>query len=202
MRRSSRSCARSQYRSSSSCATSKKEELVARLGDALSNAEQPVEKRNFSKAEVLKMLDLPEMQNLLCQKRLRWVGHALRRKDGDLPKDTVMQELARKSSTWTACVLSDVEALSIGGVVASEREASDRESALAASRYIVTVVWREPSRNLGLGFSSVPPASKMQPRASAAWNVRQLCWLERAMGRAQCNYTACSRGLPRHNRNR
>ena len=44
VRRSSRSCARSQYRSSSSCATSKKEELVARLGDALSNAEQPVEK--------------------------------------------------------------------------------------------------------------------------------------------------------------
>ena len=134
VRRSSRSCARSQYRSSSSCATSKKEELVARLGDALSNAEQPVEKRNFSKAEVLKMLDLPEMQNLLRQKRLRWVGHALRRKDGDLSKDTVKQELTRKSSTWTACVLSDMEALNIGSVVASEREAN-RESALAASRY-------------------------------------------------------------------
>ena len=89
--------------------SSKKEELVARLGDALSNAEQPVEKRNFSKAEVLKMLDLPEMQNLLRQKRLRWVGHALRRKDGDLSKDTVKQELTRKSSTWTACVLSDME---------------------------------------------------------------------------------------------
>ncbi len=78
------------------------------------------------------MLDLPEMQNLLCQKRLGWVGHALRRKDGDLskPEDTVKQELARKSSTWTACVLSDMEALSIGGVVALEREAntSNRES--------------------------------------------------------------------------
>ncbi len=63
------------------------------------------------------------MQNLLRQKRLRWVGHALRRKDGDLSKDTVKQELARKSSTWTACVLSDMEALNIGGVVALEREA-------------------------------------------------------------------------------
>ena len=30
---------------------------------------------------------------------VRWVGHALRRKDGDLSKDTVKQELARKSST-------------------------------------------------------------------------------------------------------
>ncbi len=108
--------------------TGKKEELVARLCDALSNAEQPGEKKNFSKAVVLKMLDLPEMQNLLRQKRFRWVGHALRRKDGDLSKDTVKQELARKSSTWTACVLSDMEALNIGGVVALEREANNRES--------------------------------------------------------------------------
>ena len=114
--------------------TGKKEELVARLCDALSNAEQPVEKKKFSKAEVLTMLDLPEMQNLLRRKWLRWVGHALRRKDGDLSKDTVKQELTRKSSTWTACVLSDMEALNIGSVVASEREAN-RESALAASRY-------------------------------------------------------------------
>ncbi len=38
--------------------------------------------------------------------------------DCDLSKDTVKQELARKSSTWTACVLSDMEALNIGGVVA------------------------------------------------------------------------------------
>ena len=75
------------------------------------------------------MLDLPEMQNLLRQKRLRWVGHALLRKDGDMSKDTVKQELARKSSTWTACVLSDMEALNIiGGVVALERQANNRES--------------------------------------------------------------------------
>jgi hypothetical protein len=40
----------------------------------------------------------------------------------------VKQELARKSSTWTACVLSDMEALNIGGVVALEREANNRES--------------------------------------------------------------------------
>ncbi len=83
--------------------TGKKEELVARLGDALSNAEQPAEKTNFSKAEVLTMLDLPEMQNLLRQKRLRWVGHALRRKDGDLSKDTVKQELASRVRGLRAC---------------------------------------------------------------------------------------------------
>ncbi len=73
-------------------------------------------------------LGLPKMQNLLRQKRLRWVRHALRQKDGDLSKVTVKQELARKSSPWTACVLSDMEALNIGGVVALEREAKHRES--------------------------------------------------------------------------
>ena len=73
-------------------------------------------------------LTFTSQHSLLRQKRLRWVGHALRRKDGDLSKDTVKQELARKSSTWTACVLSDMEALNIGGVVALEREANNRES--------------------------------------------------------------------------
>ncbi len=72
----------------------------------LSNAGQPSEKKNFSKAEVLKMLDLPEMHSLLRQKRLRWVGHALWRKDGDLSKDTVKQELARKPS-YVDCVRAE-----------------------------------------------------------------------------------------------
>ena len=36
---------------------------------------------------------------MTCRRcKICWVGHALRRKDGDLPKDTVKQELARKSS--------------------------------------------------------------------------------------------------------
>jgi hypothetical protein len=105
VRRSSRSCALKVPELKQLCdqhdvrKTGKKEKLLARLCDALSNAEQPVEKKNFSKPEVLKMLDLPEMQNLLCQKRLGWLGHALWRKDGDLSEDTVKQELARKSST-------------------------------------------------------------------------------------------------------
>ena len=49
------------------------------------------------------MFDLPEMQNLLRQKRLRWVGHALRRKDGHLSKDTVKQELASRARGLRAC---------------------------------------------------------------------------------------------------
>ncbi len=45
------------------------------------------------------------------------------------------QELARKSSMWTACVLSDMEALNIGGVVALEREANNGESFLRKLTY-------------------------------------------------------------------
>jgi len=36
--------------------------------------------------DVLKLLRLPTMSALLRQKRLRWVGHALRRDDSDLSK--------------------------------------------------------------------------------------------------------------------
>jgi hypothetical protein len=51
--------------------TGKKEELVARLSNAEPEQPRAAEKPIFSKAEMLKMLDLPEMQSLLRQKRLR-----------------------------------------------------------------------------------------------------------------------------------
>ena len=108
------------------------------------------------------MLDLPEMQNLLRQKRLRWVGHALRRKDGDLSKDTVKQELTRKSSTWTACVLSDMEALNIGSVVASEREANRvRSQRHGTSKRLGGA---SPPESLGSGF----PVCRLQAKCNRA----------------------------------
>ena len=63
--------------------------------------------------DVLKLLGLPTMTALLSQKRLRWVGHALRRDDGDLSKTEVKSELALSSKPWTKCVLSDMESLGI-----------------------------------------------------------------------------------------
>ena len=44
--------------------------------------------------DVLKLLGLPRMTALLRQKQLQWVGHALRRDDGDLSKTEVKSELA------------------------------------------------------------------------------------------------------------
>ena len=53
------------------------------------------------------------MTALLRQKRPRWVGHALRRDDGDLSKTEMKSELALSSKPWTKCVLSDMETLKI-----------------------------------------------------------------------------------------
>ena len=47
--------------------------------------------------DVLKLLGLPTMSALLRQKRLRWVGHALRRDDSDLSKTEVKSELVLSS---------------------------------------------------------------------------------------------------------
>jgi hypothetical protein len=57
----------------------------------------------IKKQDVLKLLGLPTMTALLRQKRLRWIGHALRRTGDDLSKMEVKKELALSSSTWTKC---------------------------------------------------------------------------------------------------
>jgi hypothetical protein len=44
------------------------------------------------KTDLLKLLHLPTMHGLLRQKRMRWVGHALRRADSDLSKVEVKQQ--------------------------------------------------------------------------------------------------------------
>jgi len=77
--------------------------------------------------DVLKLLGLPTMTALLRQKRLRWVGHALRRDDGDLFKTEVKSELALSSKPWTKCVLSDMETLKIQTIKDLETKSKKRE---------------------------------------------------------------------------
>jgi hypothetical protein len=67
--------------------------------------------QRVKKGAVLKLLELPTMPALLRQKRMRWVGHALRRGNDDYSKIGVKKELALRSSTWTKCVLSDIKKL-------------------------------------------------------------------------------------------
>jgi hypothetical protein len=48
---------------------------------------------------------------LLSQKRLRWVGHALRRSDGDRSKRAVLEEFDVATSPWTALLRADCRLL-------------------------------------------------------------------------------------------
>mmetsp|Transcript_3579 Transcript_3579/g.8485 ORF Transcript_3579/g.8485 Transcript_3579/m.8485 type:complete len:218 (-) Transcript_3579:622-1275(-) len=88
---------------------------------------QQIKIARVKKIDVLKLLQLPTMPGLLRQKRLRWVGHALRRDDSDLSKVEVKKELALSSNTWTQCVLSDMKELKIKSVKDLENKSMNRE---------------------------------------------------------------------------
>ena len=72
------------------------------------------------KMDLLALLHLPTMHGLLRQKRMRWVGHALRRADSDLSKVEVKKELALSSKPWTKCLLGDMKELNIKSIKALE----------------------------------------------------------------------------------
>ena len=72
------------------------------------------------KTDLLKLLGLPTMHGLLRQKRMRWVGHALRRADSDLSKVEVKKELALSLKPWTKYLLGDVKELNIRSLKALE----------------------------------------------------------------------------------
>jgi len=80
------------------------------------------------KTDLLKLLRLPTMHGLFRQKRMRWVGHALRRADSDLSKVEVKKELALSSKPWTKCLLGDMKELNIKSVKALEDISKKREA--------------------------------------------------------------------------
>jgi hypothetical protein len=82
------------------------------------------------KTNLLKLLHLPTMHGLLRQKRMRWVGHTLRRADSDLSKVEVKKELALiklSSKPWTKCLLGDMKELNIKSIKALEDISKKRE---------------------------------------------------------------------------
>ena len=68
---------------------------------------------HIKKVDELKLPGLPTMTALLRHKRLRWVGHPLRRDDGQLSQTEVYSELALSSKPLKRCVLSDVETIKV-----------------------------------------------------------------------------------------
>ena len=75
-----------------------------------------VKKENRVKTkELLDLFKLPTIANYLTQKRMRWVGHALRRHNLDRSKTAVMETLGIQESPWTALVKKDCKKLKIRG---------------------------------------------------------------------------------------
>ena len=73
-----------------------------------------VKKENHVKTkELLDLFKLPTIANYLTQKRMRWVGHALRRHNSDRSKTAVMETLGIQESPWTALVKKDCKKLKI-----------------------------------------------------------------------------------------
>ena len=73
-----------------------------------------VKKENLVKTkELLDLFKLPTIANYLTQKRMRWVGHALRRHNSDRSKKAVMETLGIQESPWTALVKKDCKKLKI-----------------------------------------------------------------------------------------
>ena len=65
------------------------------------------EDAHCSRQELLEAFSLPSIAEILSQKRLRWIGHALRRHDNDRSKIAVQETLADATSDWTKLVRQD-----------------------------------------------------------------------------------------------
>ena len=74
---------------------------------------------------VLRLMEVPPLLALLRQKRLRWVGHALRRAPTDRSPLNVLDQLNKPESRWTQLIQSDCNAANIP-VDNLERLAADR----------------------------------------------------------------------------
>ena len=63
--------------------------------------------------EMLQTFELPTIEHYITQKRMRWVGHALRRDDSDRSKKAVIETLKIEASPWTKLVKKDCKKLKI-----------------------------------------------------------------------------------------
>eukprot|EP00959_Pyramimonas_sp_CCMP1952_P087513 1831169-Pyramimonas_sp.AAC.1 len=72
-------------------------------------------------------MGLPALEALLTQKRLRWVGHALRREEGDASKAAVLHELRHNpTGTWTKLVRGDMLTVGWRSIEALQMAVSNR----------------------------------------------------------------------------
>ena len=109
---------------------------LARLGGKLRG------KVDISHKAARDALGLPALESLLTQKRQRWVGHALRRAEGDASKAAVMYQLHHnKAGAWAKLVWADmaiigwrnIEALQVFRVYSNRARFREKTDARAMS---------------------------------------------------------------------
>jgi hypothetical protein len=84
-------------------------------------------KVNISHKAARDALGLPALESLLIQKRLRWVGHALRRAEGDASKAAVLYQLQHnKAGAWAKLVWADVTIMGWRNIKALQEAVSNR----------------------------------------------------------------------------
>ena len=68
---------------------------------------------HLNRLDALEAFKLPLIEDYISQKRMRWVGHALRRCDDDRSKIAVLETLGIAESPWTKLVRNDCSKLKI-----------------------------------------------------------------------------------------
>ena len=67
----------------------------------------------LTRDRVLRLTNVPSVSALLCQKRLRWVGHGLRRAPTNRSRLSVLEQLNKPKTRWTQLVQLDCDVANI-----------------------------------------------------------------------------------------
>lgn len=72
-----------------------------------------VENEHIKTGALHHLFGLPTIEDIITQKRMRWVGHALRRNERDRSRQAVLAALEEQQSLWTKLVIEDCKRLKI-----------------------------------------------------------------------------------------
>jgi hypothetical protein len=92
----------------------------------------PVAVDKASKIEVFRVANVPVVEALLRERRLRWLGHLLRSDPQDTARRCLLREVG-SGSPWSKIVLNDLQAVGVGSFSTAERLAANRVNWRAAS---------------------------------------------------------------------
>jgi len=85
-----------------------------------------------SKIDVFRVANVPVVEAILRERRLRWLGHLLRSDLQDTAHQCLLREMG-SGSPWSKIVLNDLQAVGVGSFLNAERLATNRVNWRAAS---------------------------------------------------------------------